>query len=273
MEAIRADWQFCPFRRGKRFPLDKVRLSVVLEGEHGQDHSRMSQVAAVFFGAARKIPDTGTGAWWDKPWETGFLKEARPGRCWLGYEGFRGDEQSDRRFHGGADKAVCVYPGEHYGYWQRELGQREIGPGAFGENLTVSDLREDQVCVGDVLRAGEALVQVSQPRQPCWKLARRWRVKDLALQVERTGFTGYYLRVLRHGWVSAGDTVVREERPFPQWSIEECNQVMHHRKKDRAAALALSECPALSASWKDSLFARGNRVTEDSSDARTGQPA
>lgn len=232
----------------------------------------MSTILALHFGAVRKIAATGTDAWWDKAWETGFLKEARTGRCWLGYEGFRGDEQSDRRFHGGTDKAVCVYAVEHYDYWRGHLAQPALTPGGFGENLTVEGLMEPAVCVGDVFRVGEALVQVSQPRQPCWKLARRWRVKDLAVQVERTGFTGYYFRVLHHGWVSAGDAVAREDRPFPRWTVEECNQVMHHRKTDREAALALSACPALSASWRDQLFARSQTGTVPSSGARTGQP-
>ena len=147
------------------------------------------------------VTPQGSGEWWDKEWRTGFHKEAREGPCWLGYQGFRGDEVADTRYHGGVDKAVCVYPAEHYPFWNGVPGMAAAGPGGFGENLTTEGLLEEEVCIGDIHALGEALVQVSQPRQPCWKLARRWRVKDLALQVERTGRTGFYFRVLRHGEV------------------------------------------------------------------------
>lgn len=232
----------------------------------------MSTIIALHLGPVRTIGPTGTGAWWDKTWESGFCKDPQAGRCWLRYQGFRGDEQADRRNHGGPDKAVCVYPVEHYAFWRDRLARPDLAPGAFGENLSVDHLLEPDVCIGDVFSVGEALVQVSQPRQPCWKLARRWRVEDLAVQAEQLGFTGFYFRVLRHGWVQSGDALIRRERLFPQWTIEACNQVMHHRKTDHAAARVLSECPALSASWKDSLHARTLPGGNASSQARTSQP-
>jgi len=204
-----------------------------------------------------------TGAWWDKAWSTGFYKQPVLQPLWLGYEGLKGDQQADRRFHGGSEKAVCVYPAEHYPYWLKTLGFSEMPPGAFGENFTTSGLLETEVCIGDTYAIGEALVQVSQPRQPCWKLARRWQIKDLTAQVERTGHTGFYFRVLRHGAVAAGADFTLLERRFPQWSIALANEIMHHRQADKAAARALSECALLSASWKDSLWARGAVPSEE----------
>ena len=215
-----------------------------------------ASVVALQLGKALQLEPAGTGEWWDKPWQTGFYKQPQP-RAWLGYEGFRGDEQADRRYHGGPDKAVCVYPHEHYHFWQSELPDLEMPTGAFGENLTTAGLLESGVCIGDVYAVGEALVQVSQPRQPCWKLARRWQVKDLTARVERTGLTGFYFRVKRHGHVSAGDAISLLERPFPEWTIERCNRIMHHEKSAAESARALAGCPDLSASWKDSLSARG----------------
>ncbi|MCL4109418.1 UNVERIFIED_CONTAM: hypothetical protein GTU68_043646 [Idotea baltica] len=206
-----------------------------------------------------KIEATGTGEWWDKTWETGFFKTTVTGPQWLAYGGFRGDAQADRINHGGVDKAVCVYPVEHYPHWINQLG-RGMNAGAFGENLTTKGLLETEVCVGDIFEIGGARLQISQPRQPCWKLARRWQRKDLTALVERTGKTGFYFRVLEHGYVENEESFSMIERPFPDWTIERCNKVMHHQKKDAEASRQLaSECTALAGSWKDALWARANR--------------
>lgn len=235
--------------------------------------SLTGELNALFLGRAREIASTGTEDWWDKPWATGFYKEPQTAECWLGYENLRGDEQADRRHHGGVDKAVCVYSGEHYAAWRESLHLPELPLGAFGENFTTLGLLESSVCIGDVFSVGDARVQISQPRQPCWKLARRWRIKDLALQVERTGRTGYYFRVLAHGAVRPGDPLILLERSHPEWTIARCNEVMHHQKDDAEAARNLSECRALSASWKDSLWARATKARKDSTAARHEQPA
>lgn len=230
------------------------------------------KVLTLHTGKARQMVSAQSGEWWDKPWETGFYKEPRTEPCWLGYEGFRTDEQADRRHHGGPEKAVCVYSSEHYPCWQETLGIPDLPYGAFGENLTIIGLLETAVCIGDRFSIGEAEVQVSQPRQPCWKLARRWQVKDLAARVEQNGFTGFYFRVLRHGHVQAGDVLELIERPFPQWTIERCNRIMHHSKHDAEAARDLSACPLLSASWKDSLWLRAGKESTAPSQLRTRQP-
>lgn len=233
-------------------------------------------VISLHLGKVHGIVSAGGPEWWDKDWHTGFYKSATDQPCWLGYEGFRGDEQADRRFHGGPEKAVCVYPVEHYDYWREHLGIPDLPHGAFGENLTVSGLEEPGLSIGDIFSLGAARVQVSQPRQPCWKLARRWRVKDLAAQVERNGFTGYYFRVMHHGWVRSGDSLRLEERPFPEWTIQRCNEIMHHRADNFGEARALAECPLLSSSWKDSLWALSQRpdpATQSSRAARVTQPS
>lgn len=228
-------------------------------------------VLALHTGSAAEIPGGESGEWWDKAWRTGMYKAPRTEPEWLGYGGFRSDEQADPRYHGGVDKAACVYPSEHYGHWKDLPELHGAGPGAFGENLTTRGLLEESVCVGDIYALGEALVQVSQPRQPCWKLARRWRVKDLALQVERTGRTGFYFRVLRHGHVQAGDVLSLVSRVHPCWTIARCNRLMHHEKGDLEAARQLAACPELSGSWKDSLWARCEARERDAS-ARRDQP-
>lgn len=233
--------------------------------------STRARLVALHLGKTRDICPGASGEWWDKAWQTGFFKEAQQQPCWLGYEGFRGDEQADRKYHGGSEKAVCVYAAEHYPHWRETLQLPELPYGAFGENLTLEHLLEANTCIGDSYELGEAVVQVSQPRQPCWKLARRWQVKDLAAQVERTGYTGFYFRVLRHGYVRPGDKLEMLSRPHPEWSISRCNDIMHHHKDDAEAARELSECALLSSSWKDSLWARSQRGA-NSTDARTRQP-
>lgn len=220
---------------------------------------------------AAEIPAGGSDAWWDKPWTTGFFKKPARGRVWLGYQGLRGDQQADRKYHGGADKAACVYADEHYSGWRELLKLPDMVPGAFGENFTVRGLLEGGVCIGDVYQIGEARVQVSQPRQPCWKLARRWRIKDLTGQVEQTGRTGFYFRVLLHGWVEAGSRIELLERHFPKLTIARANEVMHHRKEDFAAARELASCPLLSASWKDSLWLRAEDGKAADTSTRTRQ--
>ncbi|MBK5933956.1 MOSC domain-containing protein [Rhodovulum imhoffii] len=112
----------------------------------------------------------------------------------LGLEGFEGDEQADRRVHGGVEKAVHHYPFEHYATWRKELGDLAplTPPGAFGENLSSTGLTETTVAVGDIFRLGGALLQVSQGRQPCWKLNLRFDVPDMAQRVQKSGRTGWY---------------------------------------------------------------------------------
>ncbi|MCW1886177.1 MOSC domain-containing protein [Luteolibacter flavescens] len=228
-------------------------------------------VLALHYGPATDVPGGGSGEWWDKDWRTGFYKVAHEGPQWLGYLGFRGDEVADTRVHGGVDKAVCVYPSEHYAHWNTIEDLEGLPTGAFGENLTTRGLVEEEVCIGDTFAIGTAIVQVSQPRQPCWKLARRWHVKDLAVQVERNGRTGFYFRVLRHGEVAAGDAFQLQERPHPEWTLARCNRIMHQREGGPDAARALAGCPALSASWKDGLWNRG-RAKEADPAARREQP-
>lgn len=109
-------------------------------------------------------------------------------------------------------------------------------------------------------------------RVTCWKLARRWRIKNLTALVEQTGRTGFYFRVLRHGWIEPGHEMKLVERPFPQFTIAHANRIMHHVKTDFDAARTLAECPALSASWKDGLWARVVDAQSKSESARVEQP-
>lgn len=192
----------------------------------------------------------------DQRWTTGFFKHPMTSSLWLGRLNLDGDGQADLENHGGPEKAVNVYPTEHYPYWEQTLGLVSLQPGSFGENFSTEGLLESDVCIGDVFEIGESLVQVSQPRQPCWKLARRWGIKDLALHVQKTGRTGWYFRVIREGYVQSGNSLILVERHHPQWAVSAANEIMHHRLADRQAAEELADCIHLSARWREKLKRR-----------------
>lgn len=167
--------------------------------------------------------------------------------------GLAGDEQADPRFHGGPEKAVHHYALDHAAAWRAELPALPDlleRPGAFGENLSTSGLTERQVCVGDLWRAGGALLQVSQARQPCFKLNLRFSVPDMARRVQASGRTGWYYRVIEEGAVAAGDVLELVERPHPDWPL---SRLLHHVYVDRldpAALRAIAALAPLSPSWR-----------------------
>ena len=139
-----------------------------------------------------------------RPWRSAIWKQPVLVPLELGPEGLSGDQQANRRVHGGPDKAVCVYSIDHAPWWRETLGAPEWGAGAVGENFTVTGQTETSVCLGDSYEVGTALVQVSQPRSPCRTLARRWGRPDLPKRVVQSGRSGWYLRVLRDGRVETG---------------------------------------------------------------------
>lgn len=189
-------------------------------------------------------------------WTTAIFKETVEGPLWATKLGFRGDGVADRRFHGGEDKALNAFCLAHYAHWTRELGLDAMPFGAFGENLTVRDAVEEEVCIGDTFEVGDAVLQISQPRQPCGTLARRWQTPDLVRRVEKSGMTGWYFRVLEEGDLMAGDVFKCIDRPHSKWTITEANDVMHRRVKDLAAARELAAVGPLSTSWKEALERR-----------------
>lgn len=187
--------------------------------------------------------------------ETGIFKSPVSEPLFLAELNFAGDEQADRVHHGGKDKAVCVYAFEHYPYWQENLN-RTLSLGAFGENLTVKGLLETDVHIGDIFSLGEAVVQVSQPRQPCYKLALKYDCKDLPLRFQNSGYTGFYFRVLQEGWVKPDQPLKRLQRHPRQVTVAFANRIMHHEKANRQGVRKILEVDALSESWRKTLRKR-----------------
>lgn len=193
---------------------------------------------------------------------TGINKQPIEKPIYLTKTGFQGDGQADLVHHGGEDKAVCVYPYRHYPYWAEKLN-RSISYGAFGENLTMDGLTEEVVCIGDVYEVGEALVQVTQPRQPCHKLAKKYNEIYLPKWVQDSGYTGFYFRVLKEGWVSSEKPMRLVDKHPKHVMVSFANQIMHHEKENIEGIKRILEVDELSLSWKETFAKRVKGVMED----------
>ncbi|PFT67569.1 MOSC domain-containing protein [Bacillus cereus] len=186
---------------------------------------------------------------------TGINKKQVKEPVYLSFVKFNGDGQADLVHHGGVDKAVCVYTGDHYPYWEKELNQ-DLVYGAFGENITVSGMSEEDVCIGDTFELGQAIVQVTQPRRPCFKLAKKYNIPKLPLYFQETGYTGFYFRVLKEGWVSSVDTLKRLQSDPKGVSVAFANRIMHKEKQNIEGVKRILEVNALSNSWRKSFEKR-----------------
>ena len=181
----------------------------------------------------------------------------------LRFSGFDGDGQADLVNHGGPEKAVCVYPFDHYAHWERVFGRR-LEPGAFSENLTVSGAVETGVCIGEVFRVGDAVVQISQPRMPCSKLAGKNGQRLLTKWVGQTGYTGFYMRVLSEGLVRAGDAFERVEGNPDAISVADVNDVIYGRSEDLGIIERLANLPEFGADGRILFAERLGRLREKS---------
>jgi len=194
----------------------------------------------------------------------GGLKKVRSGYfklpvslpIFLDYLGFEGDGVGNTRIHGGEDKAVCAYCTGHFPYWIDKL-QREILPGSFGENLSLSGMLETEVNIGDIFQMGAAQVQVSQPRQPCFKLNKVFKDQSMACSVKTTGFSGYYFRVLKSGLVAPNALVNRIHKG--SFSIEKANALLCKGGANTEQMQELISLPDLSDDWRRMLQKRLNR--------------
>jgi MOSC domain-containing protein YiiM len=167
--------------------------------------------------------------------------------------GLVGDEQADLSVHGGPDKAIHHYPAEHYAWWREALGDEPLleRTGAFGENVATDGLAEEHVCIGDRWRMGSALVEISQGRQPCWKLDHRFGGASVMARVVRSRRSGWYYRVIEEGEVAAGDMLELTERPNPAWSVARVFGLLiaGDHKRDPAGLEALGAILGLAEPW------------------------
>ncbi len=198
---------------------------------------------------------------------SGICKQPAPGPWRISRNGLDGDCQGDPRHHGGPEKALHHYPREHYAAWIADdpaLAPALAAPPAFGENISTLGAAEETVCIGDIFVFGGALLQVSQGRQPCWKLNVRFNRSDMARRVQQTGRTGWYYRVLRDGVIEAGDRLDCVERPCPEWPLSRLSELLYRRVLDLDALAAMAALRELAPSWRE-LAARRleRRAVED----------
>jgi len=184
------------------------------------------------------------------------------GKQSLTWTGFALDSQADLTVHGGLDKAIHHYAADHYDAWISE-DQMPAGtvPAAFGENISTLGLTEENVCIGDVFKLGTARVQISQGRQPCWKLNRHTQNDKMAFLFQQTGRTGWYYRVLERGEVAEGDDIQLIDRPNAAWSVKTVTQARLTRRVSVEDSVTLSQIPELAEGWRSAFakFAVGKR--------------
>ncbi|MDH3719494.1 MAG: MOSC domain-containing protein [Planctomycetota bacterium] len=189
-------------------------------------------------------------------YSTAINKQPVDGPLSLETTGLAGDRQADAANHGGSDKAVCCYPHEHYEYFAGKLAVDDLTIPSFGENFTTSGLLENDVCIGDTFEVGEAVVQISQPREPCWKLAQKHNNRELIRWVLQSQFTGFYVRVLQPGRVSAGDELRLVQRLHPDVTVASATIALHAKQPDREQVAHFSTLPELSSGWRQRFAER-----------------
>lgn len=188
-------------------------------------------------------------------------------------DGLEDDAQGDRKHHGGADKALHHYAFDHYPAWRMEIGNVPVlrAPGAFGENLSTQGLDENMIAIGDVFRLGDAVIEVSQGRQPCWKLSLRFGVFDMAKRVQKTGRTGWYYRVLEEGRVAPDVELRLIDRRSPEWSLRRLWRALYVDTLNYDELAAMAALPHLPENWRRYADQRlKNRKVEDWSRRLTG---
>ncbi len=188
-----------------------------------------------------------------KAYRSGIWKD-QVNELFAGFQRIADDDVDNHINHGGADREVCVYPFEHYGFWEREFGT-SLTAAAFGENLTVTNMTEDQVCIGDIYQRGEATVQVSQGRYPCATINKRNQNDLLLKRIIETGYTGYFFRVLKEGRI---DFQAKIETIFTHSSkvtVAAIHRLYFHESPTDEAIRQLLEIEELAASWREKLQA------------------
>lgn len=205
------------------------------------------RVLAVSVSGGRQVPHNGQIV------GTGIFKELVQGRVIARRMGLAGDRQIDLRYHGGEHKAIYAYPHEHYATWARELGRDDLGFGQFGENLTTEGLLETEVHIGDRFRVGSALLEVTQPRVPCFKLGIKMGDAEFVKAFLKSMRSGFYLRVIEEGEIGAGDAIERTAIGPERITI---HSLYHLRFKDPLNKAELERAlsvEALSKEWRREL--------------------
>ena len=207
------------------------------------------------------IGEPKTIVWHGQEVQTGIYKEAVSWPILLGNEDVETDRVIDRKHHGGKDKACYLYSADHYKYWAKFYPELDMPPGMFGENLTVEGLHEAKINIGDTFRIGGALVQATQPRQPCYKLGIRFGTQKMVKQFIDSGFPGVYVRVIQNGTVKTGDELILIEKKN-SLSIQKVNELLYtsNFEGERENAQKAIHDPFLAESCRKDLIKRWSEI-------------
>lgn len=227
-----------------RAPIPRSPMPPPAESSSTRPQALDSRLLAVSVGKPRDVE------WQGKPLRTAIFKSPVAGPVHAGPFGLEGDAQADLSVHGGVDKAVYAYDLSSTEYWRERLGRPDLGPGAFGENLTVQGWPEAQVFIGDRFRIGTACFEVSQPRQPCLKLARRFEDASFVKRFLESRRVGFYLRVVEPGEVAAGDPIVRITHDPASLDIESVVALWLTRNPSIASLARATALAALADAWR-----------------------
>jgi MOSC domain-containing protein YiiM len=190
-------------------------------------------------------------SWQGKVVSTAIFKSPIEGAIKLRTLNLDGDRQADLSVHGGPNKAVYAYPAEHYDFWRAELSNMTLTWGSFGENLTTEGLLEENVCIGDTFQVGSAIVRVSEPRMPCYKLGIRFGRPDMVKRFLASKRTGFYFAVLEEGTVQAGDPITCVERSSHNIRVADITRLYAFDKDDWATMRRVVEVDGLPEGWRD----------------------
>lgn len=222
-------------------------------------HATSTVLTGLYVGRARVLPGDSR--------ISGIFKHPVVGPLALTREGFEGDEQADRRVHGGPEKAVHHFPARNHARLAARFAEVAAAfvPGAIGENLSTADWDESDVCVGDVFALGGARLQLSQPRRPCWKIDARFGCEGIAAYVEQEGIAGWYYRVLEPGTVRVGDVLRRVGRTPGAPSLRELHDLMRAHRPPAEALLRAASSPGLAEALAERLRARARWLQDHAS--------
>jgi len=161
-----------------------------------------------------------------------------------------GDEVANHKFHGGPDRVVCLYPFEHYSYWE-EIFQKKLILPAFGENITATGMTEEQVCIGDIFKIGDTILQITQGRVPCVTISNYNEEKHLLKKIIETTLTGYFFRVLEEGTIRFDSEITLLEKHSKEISVSFATQILFHQKEDKASIEKILTVDALAEDWRN----------------------
>lgn len=202
---------------------------------------------SLFIGGLRPLPESG------RP--TGMYKQPVTSRIELGRDGFVGDQQADRRVHGGPEKAVHLYPARHYARLAARFpdAATELRPGSLGENISTAELDESDVRIGDIYRLGSARLQVCQPRSPCWKIDERFAADGIAAYIAEQRLTGWYWRVVMPGELSPDDLLIRETPASGALTLAAAMQLWQAHRPPLAELEKLAATPGIASQWRQKI--------------------